>query len=96
MNNIPERPLDLPEATIVSEPDPDDRDNWPHEPEDNFSLDVRLRMAMVRIANGCGYDQRQLIDLLKDSLKDHQNHVKLSGYVDECVNTFDAIKSQAE
>ncbi len=95
MNHTPEQDLQPRDATIVNEPDPDD-EYQRHEPEDNFSLDVRLRMAMVRIANGCGYDQRQLIDLLKDSLKDHQNHVKLSGYVDECVNTFDAIKSQAE
>lgn len=65
---------------IIPEPDPDE---MRHEPEDNFSLSVRLRMMINRISNGDGFTIRQLVELLKDAKQMADSHTQLCSKVDD-------------
>ena len=60
------------------------------EPEDNFSLTVRLRMMINHIANHNSFDQRQLIQLLKDAKQMADSHTMLIAKVED---TTDKIRS---
>jgi hypothetical protein len=66
------------ESTVDHEP-PLERDtslvdDWRecHEPEDSFSLDVRTTMMINQVTQYNTFDERQLVELLKDCKKDRQ------------------------
>ncbi len=61
------------------------------EPEDNFSLSVRLTMAINRIANTNSFDKEQLIQVLKDAKQMTDSHTDLITTVE---NATDEIRGR--
>ena len=61
------------------------------EPEDNFSLTVRLRMMINHIAEHSSFNQSQLIQLLKDSKQMVDAHTDLITTVE---NATDKIRGR--
>ena len=59
------------------------------EPEESFSVSVRLRMMINHISTSCGYDQRQLINLLKDAKRELDEYAQLT---DAIIETADKVK----
>lgn len=60
-----------------------------HEPEDAFPVSVRLSMMINQIPLIGGYDQRQLIQLLKDAKQEIDAYSKLA---DSIIKTTDKVK----
>ena len=75
-----ENPMVLPSADEYQQPEPEFVRG---EPEDNFSLSARLRMTMNHIANHGSFDQRRLIELLKDAKITADNHTLLIASVED-------------